>query len=199
MINIKHFGIFILFAVFTLSTNITAQEEHPMSPEQKSWMEYIMPGKMHKLLAKSVGKWKTESKFWQQPGSKPMVSEGTVEVESILGGRYFKSTLHGTMMNMPIEGIALDGYDNALGKFKSVWIDNMGTGISMSVGTYDEKTNSITYSGSAVDPALKKEVPFKSVVKFIDENTQLFEMFMEQDGKEFKSFEILYKRVTEGK
>ncbi len=182
----------LLFTSFTLF----AQEEHPMSPEQKAWMNYMTPGEMHKLLAKFAGTWKTESKFWQQPGAEPAVSEGTAEVESILGGRYLKSTLHGKVMNMPMEGIALDGYDNALGKFKSVWIDNMGTGISTAVGTYDKKSNSIKYSGFAVDPVSKKEVPFKSVVKFVDENTQLFEMYMEQDGKEFKSFEIVYKRVT---
>ena len=185
----------LLFTSFTLF----AQEEHPMSPEQKAWMEYMMPGEMHKVLEKSVGKWKTESKFWQKPGTEPMVSEGILEAKMILGGRYLQSTMNAQVMNQPMEGIAIDAYDNALGKFKSIWIDNMGTGIATSVGTYDEATNSITYSGSAVDPISKKKVSFKSIVKFIDDDTQSFEMFMTENGKEFKSFEIIYKRIKDSK
>ncbi|GBD90342.1 hypothetical protein BMS3Abin04_01059 [bacterium BMS3Abin04] len=118
--------IFILsfFLILAVSSNIFAQEEQhkKMSPELEAWMNYMMPGQMQKMLEKHVGKWKTVNKFWQYPGVEPMVSEGTAEYEMILGGRYLKGVYHGTMMNQPFKGMSLDAYDNAIGKFKSIWI-----------------------------------------------------------------------------
>jgi len=193
----KNLSALILFLLITSSTCLFAQDgqQQKMSPEQKAWMDYMTPGPMQKMLEKSVGKWKTISKFWQYPGAEPMISEGFVENEMILGGRYLKSTHHGTVMNMPFEGMSLDAYDKAIGKFKNVWIDNMGTGISTSVGTYDETTKTINYNGTMVDPVQKKNISFRSVAKFIDENTQIFQMYMLHEGKEFKGMEVKSTRV----
>ncbi len=193
----KIISVFAFFLILAVSSNMFAQEgqQKKMSPEQKAWMEYMMPGPMQKMLEKHVGKWKTVNKYWQYPGAEPMVSKGTAEYTMILGGRYLKGTFSGIMMNQPFKGMSLDAYDNAIGKFKSIWIDNMGTGIASSEGTYDKTNNMFNFMGSMVDPVQKKEMTFRTTVKLVDPNTEVFNMYMMHDGKEFKGMEITYSRV----
>jgi hypothetical protein len=186
---------FILLFVLTCITTLHAQEEgQEMSPEMQAWMEYMTPGWAHDKMAKSVGEWKTESTFWQYPGAEPEKSEGIAKNEMTLGGRYLTSHHTGTAMGMPFEGMSIMGYDNAIKKFKNVWIDNMGTGISTSIGTYDKENNSITFMGTMVDPVTNSEMTYRAVDKIINDNKYVFEMYMEHEGKEFKSMEIISTR-----
>ena len=190
----KHFCL-IIFAVslFNISTTF-AQEGGEQSAEMLAWMEYMTPGPMHEMMAKTTGEWNVNTKFWMDPAGEPMETEGKATVEMILGGRYMKSTHTGTMMGMPFEGINLQGYDNASGEFTAIWIDNMGTGISVSKGKYDEATNSINFEGSMFDPMKKEDISFRQVVKIIDNHHHLFEMHMNYNGNEFKSMVVEYTR-----
>ena len=178
----------ITFSMLIFTTLLNAQDE--MSADQKAWMDYMTPGPMHELMAKSVGEWNTTITYWMDPAGEPMVSEGKAVVEMILGGRYMKSTNTGPMMGMPFEGINLQGYDNATGEFTAVWIDNMGTGISVTKGTYDEGTKTLNFTGTMIDPVSGKEVHYRQTVQLIDDNHQVIEMFLQKDGKEFKNMVI---------
>ncbi|HSD63732.1 MAG TPA: DUF1579 family protein, partial [Ignavibacteriaceae bacterium] len=80
-------------------------------------------------------------------------------------------------------------------KFFSTWIDNFGTGIMYVEGTYDESTNTFTYNGSTVDPLSGKEVPVIETVKIIDNDHHHMEMFMTDNGQQFKIMEIDYIRT----
>jgi len=123
-----------------LAPNIFSQDED-MAAQQQAWMEYMTPGPMHEMMAKSVGDWKATIKFWMDPAGEPTVVEGTSKVEMILGGRYLKETSNSMVMGMPMEGLNLMGYDNATKEFTSVWIDNMGTGTMVANGTYEIQGN----------------------------------------------------------
>jgi len=158
------------------------------------WTEYMTPGPMHEMLAKSVGDWKTISRFWMDPAGEPMETEGTGKTEMILGGRYQKSTHKSMMMGMETEGIFIMGYDNATQGITAIWIDNIGTGTAVARGRYDESTNSITLNGTMVDPMSKQEMDFREVLKFLDNDHQLLEMYMMYNGQEFKSMEIEFFR-----
>jgi hypothetical protein len=98
------------------------------------------------------------------------------------------------MMGMPFNGLSLEGYDNAKKEFTSIWIDNMGTGTSISTGKYDKKSKSITYFGNVYDPMQGKDVKIKQVIKIIDKDHYTIEMYNEVEGKEFKSMEIAFER-----
>lgn len=185
---------FLFISLFFFSFQINAQEGMPSGDEMKAWMEYMSPGEMHKMLANDVGEWHTKIKMWMAPGTEPMISEGTSVNEMILGGRYLKSTHNAITMGMPMEGISITAFDNAKKEFISIWMDNMGTGIMVASGPYDQATNTITLVGTMVDPMTGKDMPVKEVIKPIDENNQIFEMYMEHEGKEFKTMEIEYKR-----
>jgi hypothetical protein len=166
-----------------------------MDPEmQKAWEEYMTPGWAHEMMASHTGEWKTVSTMWMDPAAPPITMDGIAKSEMILGGRYLKSTHSGVMMGMPFEGMSLEGYDNAKKEFTSIWIDNLGTGTSVSKGTYDKKTNTITYIGNVYDPMSGKDVKIKEIVKITDKDHYMIEMFNEVDGKEFKSMEITFER-----
>jgi len=176
-----------------LAPNIFSQDED-MAAQQQAWMEYMTPGPMHEMMAKSVGDWKATIKFWMDPAGEPTVVEGTSKVEMILGGRYLKETSNSMVMGMPMEGLNLMGYDNATKEFTSVWIDNMGTGTMVANGTYDDETKTITLHGSMFDPMTGKDTKFRETLHIIDDNHHVFEMYTDNDGQEVKSMEVEYTR-----
>ncbi len=184
--------IFLLF--LGSSTFLFAQDAEDQAAQMQVWTEYMTPGSMHEMLAKSVGDWKTISRFWMDPAGEPMESEGTGKTEMILGGRYQKSTHKSSMMGIEMEGIFIMGYDNATQEFTATWIDNIGTGTAIAKGRYDESTNSITLNGTMVDPISKQEMKFKEDYKFLDNNHHLLEMYIVIDGQESKSMEIEFVR-----
>jgi hypothetical protein len=161
----------------------------------KNWMEYMEPGTEHKMMASWDGQWKTEMTMWESPGAPPTKTTGTTVNRTIMGGRYQQATHKSTWDGMPFEGISTLAFDNAKKVFISTWIDNMGTGIMMGEGPWDEASQSITINGKMIDPLLKKEVAFKEIFKLVDANTQTMEMYaIGEDGKEVKSMEIRYTR-----
>jgi hypothetical protein len=182
----------IIFAIFLITTQnlLFAQS----ADEEQAWMEYMTPGKMHEMLAKSDGVWNGTVTMWMAPGAPPQTMDGTMTNKMILGGRYQYSVYSGTMMGMPFEGISITGYDNAKKMYVSSWIDNMGTGIMNMAGTWDDATSSIVFTGQAIDPMTGKDCQVREVFKIIDDNNHLMEMYDNKTGKEEKSMEIKFTR-----
>ncbi|MEP6513232.1 MAG: DUF1579 domain-containing protein [Parafilimonas sp.] len=177
----------------TLSIQLHAQMDEA---SQKAWMAYMTPGNVHQMLAKSEGQWKEDVTMWMMPGQEPMHSTASATNKMIMGGRYQQSTHTGDMMGMPFEGMSVMGYDNAKKMFVSSWVDNMGTGMMNMEGTWDDATKSITMKGTTVEPMTGKDMNVREVFKFMDDNTQMLEMYMMMpDGKEFKSMEIKFTRM----
>ena len=190
----KSRNVLIFLLLLSSNTFLFAQEAEDQAAQMQIWMEYMTPGPMHEMLAKSVGDWKTITRFWMDPAGEPTETEGTGKTEMILGGRYQKSTHKSSMMGMETEGIFIMGYDNATQEFTATWIDNIGTGTAVAKGRYDESTNSINLNGAMVDPMSKQEMNFREVLKFLDDDHQLLEMFVVYNGQEFKSMEIEFVR-----
>jgi hypothetical protein len=61
----------------------------------------------------------------------------------------------------------------------------MGTGLAYAIGKYDEATNSTEFKGTMVDPISGKDIKFREVVKLVDKNKMVMEMYSEYEGKEF--------------
>jgi hypothetical protein len=190
----KSRNVLIFLLLLSSNTFLFAQEAEDQAAQMQIWMEYMTPGPMHEMLAKSVGDWKTITRFWMDPAGEPTETEGTGKTEMILGGRYQKSTHKSSMMGMETEGIFIMGYDNATQEFTATWIDNIGTGTAVAKGRYDESTNSINLNGAMVDPMSKQEMNFREVLKFLDDDHQLLEMYVVYNGQEFKSMEIEFIR-----
>jgi hypothetical protein len=179
----------ILLLLF-ISSGLRAQSQDDM----KAFMDYMTPGPIQQMMAKSVGIWAGAVTFWQKEGAPAMTSTTETVNEMILGGRFLKGTNKGSMFGMPFEGVGVTGYDNAKKLFVNSWIDNMGTGMIFMEGTWDAASNSINFAGKSTDPITKKDVPTREVWKFVDDTHQILEMYYTSDGKEFKSMEIKYTK-----
>jgi hypothetical protein len=165
--------------------------------QMKAMMDYATPGNMQKMMASWNGTWNGDMTMWEFEGAAPQKMVGTAVNTMLLGGRYQSSKHTGNMMGMPFEGLSLMGYDNAIKKFVSSWIDNFGTGIMMMSGPWDEKTKSLTLTGSMPDICRPgKECTMREVFTVIDNDTQHMEMYGpdSKTGKEFKMMEIKMTR-----
>jgi hypothetical protein len=167
-----------------------------MTPEDgmKAWQAYMTPGIMHKMMMGFNGDWKEDVTFWMAPGAPATNTQSTCTNSMIMGNRYQESKHTGDMNGMPFEGTGILGYDNAKKVFVSTWIDNMGTGIMYLEGKYEEQNKTIHFSGKSVDPMTGKEIHVREEFKMIDNNNQEMEMYMTQNGKEFKSMDIKFTR-----
>ena len=163
----------------------------------RNWIAYGTPGDMHKLMAGWEGTWDCDIITWHAPGTPPDSSKGKAVNKMIMGGRYQQSIHTGNMMGMPFEGISTTGYDNAKKTFITNWIDNMGTGMMTTEGTWDEASKSLTQTGDCVDPSTgtAKKMAVRQVTKVLDDKNQVFEMYCPgPDGKEYKMMEVKMMR-----
>ncbi len=185
--------ILMLAAVLIAATfsAVSAQSE----AEMKAWMDYMTPGEFHKEMAKWDGEWNEDITMWMAPGAPPQKSTGACVNKMILGGRYQSATHTGNFGGMPFEGISTTGYDNARKTFITTWVDNMGTGIMVLEGTWDEKAKALNLKGKQIDPATGKEMAVREKFTVIDDNTQKMEMFVTPEGmQEYKNLEIVFTR-----
>ena len=168
------------------------------SPDEMKWMDWMqknVPGDAHKLLASCVGEWNLEVKSWMDPKAPPMVSKATSSVKLILDGRYLQETSTGTMAGAPFNGMGLTAYDNGDKKYQATWVDNMSTEIFRFDGTYDLATKSLTMDGASYSPVAAKDVPMKTVTRFVDDKSHVFEWWAPGPGGDmFKAMEITYTR-----
>jgi hypothetical protein len=174
--------------------------EHKMTPEQmkemEAWMKYAAPGSEHKRLAEQfAGTWDAQVKHWHEPNTPPQASSGVMVNEMCLGDRFLKHNFKGTAMGMPFEGGGIWGYDNALKKYVGVWADNMGTGVMMTTGTYDEAKKQYVATGEMVNPMDGSMLKVREVTTVHDPDSHTMEMHMpDKSGKEFRCMEIKYTR-----
>lgn len=189
------------------TTSSAAAPSGQPNPQEmmKQMMEYAKLNENHKLLADLDGNWNFTIKSWMSPdpNAKPQESKGTATRKSIMDGRYVTMDVTGKMQ-MPGEdgkmkdtqfkGMAVEGYDNVKKKFVSSWIDNMGTGIQFSDGTYDPATKTLTYT-SELEPMPGMKMPVREVIKIADNNHMTLEWYENHGGQEKKTMEINYTRA----
>jgi len=184
----------------------TAPTGQPNPQEMmKQMMEMSKLNENHKLLADMNGSWNYTIKMWMNPdpNAKPQESKGTATRKSAMGGRYFTMDVTGKlqmpgeddkMKDMQFKGMALEGYDNMKKKFVSSWIDNMGTGIQYSEGTYDPASKTFTFTSEMeMMPGMK--TPVRELLKMTDKDHMMMEWYETHGGQEKKTMEIAYTRA----
>ena len=181
------------------------------NPEEmmKQMMEMSKLNENHKLLADMNGSWNYAIKMWMSPdpNAPPQESKGTATRKSVMDGRYFVMDVTGKMQmpgeggkmkDMQFKGMAVEGYDNMKKKFVSSWIDNMGTGIQFSEGTYDPATKTFTFNMEMeMMPGMK--TPVREVLKVTDKDHMMLEWYENRGGQEKKTMEIAYTRAGKKK
>ena len=137
------------------------------------------------------------------PNAPPQQSKGTATRKSVMGGRYVMMDVSGKMQmpgedgkmkDMQFKGMGVEGYDNVKKKFVASWIDNMGTGIQFSDGTYDPATKTLTYT-SEMEPVPGMKTPVREVIKIADNNHMTLRWYKIMAAREKKTMEINYARA----
>jgi hypothetical protein len=157
------------------------------------------PGEKHKQLEPLVGKWSYEIKCWMEPGGEPWAGKGKAETKWILGGRWLEQRVEGEGFEegTTFHGIGYQGYDNIRGDYVSTWIDDHGTGMMTSYGSFDPAGKVLSFNGHmACMMTGEKERKYRTVVKIESRDKHVFEMHgYGPDGKEMKIMEIVYTRA----
>jgi hypothetical protein len=172
----------------------TAEKPLDSAAQMKAWMDYATPGSPHKMMAEETGTWNCTMTFWEEEGGKPEKATSTATIKMILGGRYQEANYQGTMMGQPFEGKSTLAYNNASKEFTTTFIDNMGTGMMIATGKYDDKTKSMELKGEMVNPMNGKKSPYCEVYTIVDATTRKMEIYDTKKGKEYKSMEIIMKK-----
>jgi hypothetical protein len=171
----------------------------------KQMIELSKLNENHKLLSSLDGNWNFNIKTWwnPDPNAKPQESKGTATRKTVMGGRYVVMDVTGRMQmpgedgkmkDMQFKGMGLEGYDNMKKKFVSSWIDNIGTGIQFSEGTYDPVSKTLTYTSEMEPmPGMKSQV--REEIKIADNDHMTLEWYENHGGQEKKTMEIAYTRA----
>jgi len=170
----------------------------------KQMIELSKLNENHRLLSSLDGNWNFTIKTWMNPdpNAKPQESKGTATRKTVMGGRYVMMDVNGRMQmpgedgkmkDVQFKGMGLEGYDNMKKKFVSSWIDNIGTGIQSSEGTYDPATKTLTYT-SEMEPLPGMKSQTRELIKIADNNHMTLEWYENHGGQEKKTMEINYTR-----
>jgi hypothetical protein len=165
-----------------------------MQKEMEVWMKLAQPGEHHEHLARYEGNWKGVVKMWMAPDGPPSVDESQTEARLIMGGRYLEMKHVGNFGGMPFEARAIEGYDNAAGRYESMWIDNFGTLILYFTGScsHDGKHREmVTEFG---DPVSGGTIKYRSAYQWIDDDHFTYTAYMDKGDGEFRNMEIQYTR-----
>ena len=164
-------------------------------PRARKWLEFMTPGAEHELLKRKAGRWTVKIELWSGPDVEPFTSSGTAEGELIFGGRYLTETIKGDFRGQPFESKSITGYDNLKEKFVSVWIDNFGTGFTMSSGTYDAPTGQFTYTTTSPDAARAGYKRTRTVERLVGDDERILEVYdVTVDGQEFLTMKAIFQR-----
>ncbi len=94
------------------------------------------PGGAHHFLQQLEGAWQGSTKTWFEPGKLADESPITAVIRPVLNGRFVSLEYSGTLMEKPMTGMFLFGYNLQRSKFEGSWVDSchMGTGIMFCEG-----------------------------------------------------------------
>lgn len=157
----------------------------------------MTPTDAHARLADMAGSWDMTVTMWMEPGADPIVSKATATREMVLGGRYLTEVVEGEgLLGGPFIGQGWTGYDNLGEEYKATWIDNMGTGILVSHGKWDDEINGIVWHASYVDPTTGGKVKVKSISQSEGPDKEIYSWYEKREGEEEgrKTMEIVSTR-----
>ena len=192
-----------LIVAGTLVASFAPAQDKSASKKLDPKMEEMMkkaeaagtPGAAHKALEPLVGDWTAEVKCWMAPDAPPMESKGTAKASWAMKKRFVREEFDGEMMGKPFHGISLIGYDNSKQKYNTVWVDDMSTAIFTTEGTAENDGKIITFEGKMDCPITgEKDRSYRQVLRIINPNKHVLEMYNSPQGTEAKTMEITYTR-----
>lgn len=188
----------LLFMVAPGSAQESTSEQDMQAMYERAMM-LAQPGPEHEKLARYVGTWNMETRYWASPGTEPIVSTGVSDSKMILGGRFLESVWTTGEGETAAEGKSIMGFDRRHEEYTVVGFDTWGTYWVSAQGPYDDETKTITMYGEDNDPVFKSVQQYDFRMTEIDDDTFTWEVIfynpeITQGKDEFKMVEILYTR-----
>jgi hypothetical protein len=188
----------LLVAVVSAAAQDTLSDSTMVARQMES-MKLAEPGPEHEMLAKYVGSFDMEIKFYMAPGQEPMVMKGSSENSMILGGRFLEMNSTGEMAGHKTESVSILGFDRRHKEFTSVGFDNHGTYWVAASGMYNEDTKSIIMSGTDEDPIFEFVQEYDFVLTLVDDDhftwaVTFYNPELTQGEESFTMVEIAYSR-----
>ena len=191
---------FLIAALLASSTALadakTAAKPAVPTPAQLAEMEKVQaPGAMHQWLKSNLaGSWTIQAKIFMGPGE-TQAATGSAEIKATHGDRFIAEEFTTTMMGKPMTGTVTYGYENVRKRFTSTEIDSRGTTTTTLVGTLDEATKTVTFTGPIWSAMSNREVTGRLVLRAENEKKHTIELYSTgPDGKEQKRMEQVYTR-----
>jgi hypothetical protein len=148
----------------------------------------VKAGPEHALLKEWEGTWDATIKSM---GSE---SKGTLTSKTGLNGIWLLDHFRGDFGGTTFEGHGATSYDPAKKKYVNVWIDSMTTTPTVSEGTYDKATKTLTLVGDMPTPD-GKSIKTTMTTVTNDADTRTFKLATTgPDGKDVEMMQITYKR-----
>lgn len=171
--------------VSCLALSVTAQD---LKSEDQS---------AYTVLEKEEGVWDADVTM-MIPGADGKVATSTskgVETKRMLAGKWLISDFKGELLGSTFERHGTSGYDAKKNKFISTLVHTMSVSIDTMVGTYDEKTKTLTLYSDSVAPN-GKPMKMRRETQFNDDGTRTYSVYARTDGqKEFsKGMEVKYTK-----
>ncbi|MFG0284002.1 MAG: DUF1579 domain-containing protein [Phycisphaerales bacterium JB039] len=165
-----------------------------MDPQEmmRLYEEKNRTGEHHDWLARCAGVWDAECSVWMDPSAPPEVSSGMERNRMLLDDRYLESEFSGEWFGEKFTGRSLMGYNNAEGRFESVWGDSTSTGLLYSTGT--REGDRLEMVGEMKDCLSEQMVKYRHVMTFDGPDKRTFTGYHTMDGQEMKAMEIVYTR-----
>jgi hypothetical protein len=188
-----------------ITSIVLAQDKPQATPTQqqmsademmKEAMMAAAPAEQHQRLAKLAGKWKVSGKFFM-PGFGEMPFTGSTDNTMILGGRFLRieGAAKASQPGFESESLTVQGFDKRTGKYTMWSVDTMGTYSVSAEGDYDDAAKTLTLEGVNEEPG-KGKVPFKFVLRFIDDAHYGLDLHMDFPGMGWhKIMEATHEKV----
>ncbi|MEX2219820.1 MAG: DUF1579 domain-containing protein [Phycisphaerales bacterium] len=174
-------------------------KEHPAVPADmqaamEAWSKAMAPSAQHEVLKKMVGEWKTTTRL--MGGGAVADAPGTASNELVLGGRFLLQRTTGTMMEQPVSGLGMLGYDIIRKQFTGTWADTMGTGLLHYHGGLNKDGDGLTMFG-AMDEPMTGEIgkTIRLATRFDGPDRYTLTIQEVQYGEPFTVVEITYERA----
>jgi hypothetical protein len=148
----------------------------------------------HQLLARAAGTWTGQATMTFSPTSPPLTSTSSLTNRLVMGGLFQLSEITYNINGQELRGVRVTGYDAQKKIFTRAMIQDGGNGVAME-GPYDPTTQSTTMRYQQLNNATGQYADMKEVYTFLDENTELLEIYR-MDAKTKKEFKILNVKWT---
>ena len=135
----------------------------------------LMPGEMHKILAKYAGDWEVAVKFRMAPGEEMQDGHAACKAEMVLDGRHLRKVYESEMMGQPFFVHQQVGYDGLRGEFFEFTLESMSTGYTFVTGKMSADKKTITMDGRSPDPVSGKMQDFRVVYKLVSDDEYVVE------------------------